>query len=142
MLLKQLFMIVTAFISIACFNFNKVIDLILYYISKCIYDDLVLTFGPYSNSKPIEIKNVLIDGIIFKNKFELMLNWKWDFEFSGISKLDIVNIKPDAENVIIEYCQKYGDNSFKIIKIHMDKNYLVKNNKRNNLLFNEIRFYN
>ena len=142
MLLKQLFMTVTAFISIVCFNFNKVIDSILYCISKCIYDDLVLTVGPYGNSKPIEIKNVLIDGIIFKNKFDLMLNWKWDFEFSGISKLDIVNIKPDAENVIIEYCQKYNDNSFKIIKVDMNKNYLVKNNKRNNLLFNEIRFYN
>ena len=63
--------------------------------------------GPYSKSKPIQVSIAMIDGENYTNKVKLMLNWKWNFDISGIDIDDFLLLKPDAAKVVIQYTSKY-----------------------------------
>ena len=135
-----LFMSVTAIISTICFNFNKIIDHILMFTNENLYDDSVIPYGPYMKTKPINVELVMIDEHIFTNKMNLLLNWKWNFDISGITMSDILLLKPDAKILVLQYTKKYSKNTSQThtIKINITDNTIFDNDTLSEILFGEI----
>jgi hypothetical protein len=115
----EVFMVITAIISVLCFNFNKFLNYILTMVSDNMYDESVLVYGPYMKSKPVVVDRVLIDEEVFTNKMCLLLNWKWNFDISGITLSDIRILKQDA-TVMVLYYKKKHENSDKSYGIEID----------------------
>ena len=145
MIKRQVFMAVTAFISIICFNFNKITSEIIKFISSNIYDDSVVYWGPYVKSIPIEIFSAYTNDSAYKictNKIKLLLNWKWDFDIQGITTTDIKLLGTHVEFLTINYKKKHSNEHFtcnidlknNTISIKKDKQPVFKK-----ITFNEIR---
>jgi hypothetical protein len=140
----QIFMSVTAFISIVSFNFNKIISYIIQLLCNNVYDQSILTYGPYYKSLPITIHYVYVDDELYTNRFRLFANWFWEFEIGGVCKLDLEKIllKSDERIILISYSHIL--NSKKIYKLVID----LKNNTTDiggvvkGISFNQIKFLN
>lgn len=139
-----IFMSVTAIISTICFNFNKIIDYILMFINENLYDDSVIPYGPYMKTKPIDVELVMIDEHIFTNKMKLLLNWKWNFDISGITMSDILLLKPHAKILVLQYTKKYSKTPSQTttIKINIANNTILENDTIGEILFGEICLLN
>lgn len=140
---RQLFMSLTAVISIICFNFNKILDIIISIVAENIYDESTVIYGPYMKSKPVHIDCVMIDEHIYTNKAELLMNWKWDFDMMGITVPDLLLLKSSANNMVIKYRKKYSSECSEpcIIGIDFSKNTVTKSGKTCSILFNEISLF-
>ena len=133
--LTQLFITVTALLTSICLTFNKVLDTFLYYVCKYTRDSTIYPFGPYIKSKPIQITHASIDNIRYTNKMELMMNWKWNFDFGGITCDDLKLMYPDPKKVIIRYTlNNIGHNC----SIHIADDIYIVDTKTDNILFGEI----
>lgn len=139
----KIFMTVTAMISIVCFNFNKLLECILSFVSENMYDESVLPYGPYMKSKPVIIERAMIDEHIYTNKTRLLLNWRWDFDISGFTTSDISVIKNKAEHMVIQYKKKYDRCSPQLHTIAIDfkNNTITQNGKTEDILFGEIHLF-
>jgi hypothetical protein len=146
----KVFMAITAIISVLCFNFNKLLNYILTMVSDNMYDESVLVYGPCIKSKPIVVLNALIDGKVFTNKTDLLLNWKWDFDISGITLSDILILKHDASIMLIHYNNKnVNDGTQYSIQIDILNNTLTKKHMLGDIpqiefvkiLFGEVKLF-
>ena len=136
----KMFMMVTTIISVVCFNFNKILETILSLIFENVYDESVLLYGPYMNSKPITVECVMIDAHVYTNKTRLLLNWKWNFDMFGFMTSDILMMKPDASSMVLQYKKKYGicPSQTHTIIVDFKNNTITENGKTNDILFEEI----
>jgi hypothetical protein len=134
----KLFMMVTAMISIVCFNFNRILEFVLELIFENIYDESVLVYGPYAKSIPITVERVMIDEHVYTNKSRLLLNWKWDFDIMGFLTSDILIMKPDTSNMVIQYKKKYGDRNLHTMALNFENNTITENGTVKNIMFNEV----
>ena len=136
----KIFMYVTTIISVICFNFNKILDYIISSVSKNMYDESVLTYGPYIKSNPIVIELAMIDEHIYTNKTQLLLNWKWNFDILGFTTSDILILKHDAIQMVIQYRKKYDQckSQLYVMSIDLKKNTVTQNGKTTDILFEEI----
>jgi hypothetical protein len=135
----RLFIIITAIISFISFNFNKILDIVLSFISDKIYDTSVFIYGPYMKSIPITIEYAIIDEYIYTNKTMLLLNWKWSFDILGFTTSDILLLKPDASIMILQYSKKYGlDKQMHTICIDFKNNIVSENGITKDIMFEEI----
>ena len=133
--LTTLFITATAILTSLCLTFNKVLDSFIYCICKYLRDSTVYPFGPYLKSKPIHITYASIDNIRYTNKMELMMNWKWNFDFGGITCDDLKLMYPDPKKVIIRYTlNNIGHNC----SIHIADDIYIVDTKTDNILFGEI----
>ena len=141
MIKTQIFMAVTAFISIVCFNFNKIISYGIQLVCANMYDDSIITWGPYNKSLPIDIHSAYTNTEICTNKLQLFVNWKWNFDMHGISKSELEEIfGPNIQYITIVYCSKHHTKD-KLYTCIID----LKNNTFNikgvvkRILFDEVR---
>jgi hypothetical protein len=137
----KMFMMLTAMLSIVCFNFNKILDSILSFVFENLYDDSILTYGPYMKSKPIIIETVMIDKKIYTNKTTLLLNWKWDFDIMGFLTSDILLLKPNATIMVMQYKKKYTDSLFHTIMIDFENNTITENSETKDIMFGEVYLF-
>lgn len=142
MVAKKIFMAVTAFISIVCFNFNKILHVAFTFLFNNIYDNSILTYGPYMRSMPVIVDLATIDGQVYTNKTILLFNWKWNFDISGITTSDLLILKDDASNMTLHYKKKYPSGEI-INKINIDfKNKkITQNDVVDDIVFEEIALY-
>jgi hypothetical protein len=119
---KQLFMLLTGIWLRLSFKFNKYVDIVLYYISRTVQDSAIIPIGPYSNSMPLDINLVMIDGRNMTNRFTLMTKWKWDFEIGGITKDTIELIKDNPRHVVIHCINNSGHFKNKLMEYHINLN--------------------
>jgi hypothetical protein len=132
-------MYITAFISIVCFNFNKVLNMVLTLICDNMYDDVVPVFGPYMNMTPIVIEYAVVDNVECTNKLKLLTNWYWNSDIGGILTS---NILLKGEKIAIQYKKKYSENQpdkTNICIINIKKNKVTIENKTKNILFEELK---
>lgn len=136
----KIFMTITAIISIVCFNFNKVLDCILSFVANNVYDESVLSYGPYIKSNPITVKRAMIDTNMYTNKTKLLLNWKWNFDMSGFTTSDILLLKPDASKMILQYVKNYGGEPDLIhtLNINFENSTIIENGITRDIMFEEI----
>lgn len=135
-----MFMMVTAMISIVCFNFNKLLEFVMALVFENIYDESILSYGPYMKSKPIVVERVMVDTHVYTNKSRLLLNWKWDFDIMGFLVSDILIMKPDASGMILQYKKKYGECPSQLYTIALDfkNNTVTENGTPRDILFGEV----
>jgi hypothetical protein len=136
----KMFMVVTAMISVVCFNFNKILETVLSLVFENVYDESVLLYGPYMKSKPITVECVMIDVHVFTNKTRLLLNWRWDFDILGFTTSDILMMKPDASSMVIQYKKKYGPcpSQTHTVTVDFKNNTVTEKGKTSDILFEEI----
>ncbi len=136
----SVFMAITTMISIVCFNFNKILNVVLSFIFENFYDESIFRYGPYMKSKPIIIECVMIDSYIYTNKTKLLLNWKWNFDIAGFITSDVLKLKPDAKLMIMRYRKKYGPNQSHLytLSINFTDNTMTENNIVKDIMFEEI----
>ena len=136
----KIFMAVTAMISIICFNFNKILECMLSFVSENVYDESVLPYGPYIKSKPVIVERVMIDEHIYTNKARLLLNWRWNFDMFGFTTSDILILKPDAAHMVLQYKKKYSQcpSQLHTITVDLKNSTVTQNGKTGDILFEEI----
>lgn len=134
----NLFMAVTAIISVVSFNFNKILNIILSFICDNIYDESVPVIGPYMNIKPIIVDFAIVDQQVCTNKINLLMNWYWDTDIGGITTSDIL-IK--GNNVAIQYRKKYSDRPSKVYKciIDVENKKIIRGTDTSDILFEELK---
>ena len=135
----KIFMVVTAIISMICFNFNKLLHIVLSTICDNIYDTSVPVYGPYMRVKPIRLQLATIDNEICTNKMELLLNWYWDTDIGGITTS---NILMQGRVVSLQYTKKFSDNPTKVYKciIDTEDQKIIINSVGDDILFEELKF--
>ena len=133
--MTTLFFTATALFASLCISFNKVIDVFIYYICKYVRDITVYPFGPYLKSKPIHITYASIDNVSYTNKMQLMMNWKWNFDFGGITCDDIKLMYSDPKKIIIRYTLNDIEHN---CSIHIAEDIYIIDTKTSNILFGEI----
>jgi hypothetical protein len=140
MIKVKIFMAVTSIISVLCFNFNKLLDNILTLVCFVIYDEYIPVWGPYMRSCPVIVTHALVDGQTCTNKFQLILNWYWDFNLNAFTIDNINMLHPKSEVVIFGYINKYEKNGGKInrCEINLKNNIIDINNTTNDIVFGLI----
>ena len=131
----NVFLFITAFVSVVSFHFYKILSEILNFISIYCIDEYVPSIGFYTNKLPLEIILVNIDKQIYTNKLKLFLNWYWDFEMGGFN---ILECPIDFTEMVIYYKIKHN-NAVEQVVINKELNTIVRNNIEEDILFNECR---
>lgn len=132
----KVFMAVTAFISVVCFNFNICVDAVLKFVFANAYDESTPTLGPYSKSSPIVVHLATAGGAVCTNKVQLLVNWKWDFDIGGIDSgcLDLMG----STKVIVNYRKRYADDGDHTCVIDTEKKSATIDGATKRILFNEV----
>lgn len=133
-----MFMMVTAVISVVCFNFNKILHFVLSLVCDNIYDESVPVFGPYMNVKPIILELAMVDQQVCTNKMNLLMNWYWNTDIGGITTSDIL-VK--GNNIAIQYRKKYSECPSKVYKciINIENQKITQGDKTTDILFEELK---
>lgn len=133
----KIFMAVTAFISIVCFNFNKIITAVIGWVNLNMYDHSIYSWGPYQRSLPVVIREAYVNGTLSTNKVELLLNWRWDFDMNGISGSDLALLGDDI--VIVYYCKYLTQPNITTCHIDLKNKTVNIDNTQKRIVFDEVK---
>lgn len=135
--LATLFITVTALLTSICITFNKILNAILYFVCKYLRDDTIYPFGIYMKSKPIHITYASIDNMKYTNKIELLMDWKWNFDFGGITCYDLELIHEDPK--MVRLCYVLNSVEYEC-SINIPDGVYTINSREKDILFGEICF--
>ena len=102
---RELFMVVTAILSVAYFNFKMVLRMVLCWVCTYVDDAVVPCYGPYMYVRPITVDLAMVDGEQCTNKINLLLNWYWDTDIDGVI---LSNILVPGRKIAICYKKKFS----------------------------------
>ena len=134
-------MVITAFISIICFNFNKITKRVIRFVCSEIDDSSVFSWGPYKKYVPIEILSAYTCKEICTNKLNLFINWNWNCEIPGILDHSLQDLFDATEMVLVFNHKK----KISICLIDLKNNsYYIQSGLdfktvKHNILFGEIK---
>lgn len=134
----RIFMEITAFISVICFNFNKIIDGVLKFLNTNLDDEHIIVFGPYTKAVPIIIHNAYVNNIPCTNKFKLLASWKWDFDINGLTQNNIRIMGEDVSSIICSYSYRGSEKTY-ICNIDLKNKVININNRVQRIAFGDIK---
>ena len=138
MMKTEIFMAVTAVISVICFNFNKIIDYCVVFVCTHMNDSSVFPIGPYKNSYPIKIENAASDGNNCINKLKLILSVYWDYDIGGV---DVSKLECLGKRLVFTYHEKGRKNIHNKITYNVNlvkKTVVINNGSKQLLSFDEL----